>query len=88
MDTAQITLAAQLNSAAEYSKKYQMTVKGMQAVLAIFLAGAVAYIIQPVALGPLLDYGKAAITAIGGMVAVYLGGQAWVDRQTTIGLSK
>lgn len=88
MDTVQAALAAQLTLPAENSKKYKMTVKGLEAVLVIFLAAGVAFILRPDKMQPILTFAAAAFTAVSGLVAVFVGATAVVDRQTTIGLSK
>lgn len=87
-DTTQTALTNQLSQPSENSKKYKMTMRGLEAVLVIFLATTVAFIFNPAALQPLLTFAGVSITGVSGLVAIYAGAQAVVDRQTTISLGK
>lgn len=85
---SQDALAAQLVTSGSESKKFRMTVMGLLAVLFVFMNTAIAYMLNPAALAPLLSFAQATVVGIGGMVAVYSGAQAAVDWRTTAALSK
>ncbi len=85
--SAQQVLKNVLTKPAEDSKKYRVTILGIQLLSGGFIVGAALCFVQPSLAGSITTFTQIFMTAVGGLISVYLGGQSASEWKASSALS-
>jgi hypothetical protein len=86
--TAQAAVVAQLQTTGANSKKFRMVIIGIVSSMVIFFASIGSMVFKAEIAASVASLSQIIVTAIGGMVAIYAGAQAWSETSATNALGK